>query len=148
MAGPNIAVIVSGSGFADALAAGPHAGACAAPILIAGSPATATFLTANTAKVGVVRAIGGPAAVSATDLTAAATAATAGTPTAMLTINEGNPAIKVNFSTAIATAGAVQVNNGVNVCGTTLTALPARWWCSRTEHLLPHHGERRPRCGH
>ena len=87
--GPNIGVIVNGGGFADALAAGPHAGACSAPILIAGSPATAAFLTANTAKVGVVRAIGGLAAVSAADLTAAATAATAGTPTATLTADLG-----------------------------------------------------------
>ncbi len=125
VAGPNIGVIVNGTGFADALAAGPHAGTCAAPILLAGSPATATFLTANTSKVGVVRAIGGTAAVSAADLTAAATAATAGTPTAMLSINELNPVIKVDFSTAIVGVGDVKVNNGADLCGATATALPA-----------------------
>ena len=121
----NVALIVSGSGFADALSAGPHAGVCNAPILIAGSPSTATFLTANTAKVGVVRAIGGPAAVSAESLTAAATAATVGTPTAMMAINQANPVIKVDFSTAIATAGTVKVNNGADLCVATATALPA-----------------------
>ena len=137
VAGPNIGIIVSGSGFADALAAGPHAGACAAPILIAGSPATATFLTANTAKVGVVRAIGGPAAVSAADLTAAATAATAGTPTSMLTINQGNPVIKVVFSTTIVGTGDVKLNNGADLCpAPALTTLPATAIASGTCYLI------------
>ena len=126
VAGPNLGVIVNGNGFADALAAGPHAGACSAPILIAGSPATATFLTANSGKVGVVRAIGGLAAVPAADLTAAATAATAGTPTSMLTIHQGNPVIKVDFSTVISGTGDVKVNNGLDLCPVpALTALPA-----------------------
>ena len=74
---------------------------------------------------GVVRAIGGLAAVSAADLTAAATAATAGTPTAMLSINELNPVIKVDFSTAIVGVGDVKVNNGADLCGACATALPA-----------------------
>jgi putative cell wall-binding protein len=127
--GPNIALIVNGGGFADALAAGPHAGACSAPILIAGSPSTATFLTANTAKVGVVRAIGGTAAVSAADLTAAATAATAGTPTALLTADQGSTVTKVEFGSVITVAGTVRVNNalvGTDPCAVvTGTALPA-----------------------
>ena len=124
--GPNIGIIVNGNGFADALAAGPHAGACGAPILLAGSPSTATFLTVNTAKVGVVRAIGGTAAVSAADLTAASTAATAGTPTAVLTIHEGNGVIKTVFSETIAVgAGTVKVNNTASLCGGYSTVNPA-----------------------
>lgn len=136
----NIALIVSGAGFADALSAGPHAGVCKAPILIAGSPSTATFLTANTAKVGVVRAIGGAAAVSAESLTAAAAAATVGTPTSMLAINEANPVIKVDFSTAIATAGSVKVNNGGELCGATATVLPAGALAAGTCYLITANG--------
>lgn len=74
-AGPNLVTIVNGAAFADALAAGPNAGTCRAPILISGSPATIAFAQNNRAALGLIRAIGGVNAVSDTDLTAIATAA-------------------------------------------------------------------------
>ncbi len=123
--GPNMALIVNGSTFADALAAGPHAGSCGAPILIAGNAASSTFLTANTANVGLIRAIGGTAAVPDADLTAAVTAASSATPTTVLTIHEANAVIKAEFSETISVTGDVKVNNGADLCGATATVLPA-----------------------
>jgi putative cell wall-binding protein len=117
VAGPNLALIVSGSGFADALAAGPHGGVCAAPILIAGDDATSTFLTAQASSVGLIRAIGGTAAVSADALTAAVAAATTATPTAAITAFLSNDVIRVDFSETVtvgvgaAPANLVRVNN-------------------------------------
>lgn len=128
VAGPNIALLLNGTGFADALAAGPHAGACGAPILLSGSASTSTFLMANTAKVGVVRAIGGTSAVPAADLTAAKTAATATTPTATLTVNQGSAVYSVAFSEAMGSAtGSIKVNNGAELCGALVasTTVPA-----------------------
>lgn len=74
-AGPNTVNIVNGAAFADALAAGPNAGSCRAPILLSGSPATLTFAQTNRGAIGLVRAIGGPTAVTDVDLIAIATAA-------------------------------------------------------------------------
>lgn len=116
----NIALIVSGNSFADAMAAAPHAGACRAPILIAGSPATSVFLGAASSAVGVVRAIGGTAAVSAEALTAAKDAATTVTPTVQLSANAGNAVVAMEFSELIDTSAhagrAVTINNTTTVC--------------------------------
>jgi putative cell wall-binding protein len=75
--GPNIALIIDGDNFADAMAAAPHAGLCRAPMLIGGSASTTSFASANSAVVGIVRAIGGTTAVPPTEMTAAKTAASA-----------------------------------------------------------------------
>lgn len=127
-AGPNIALVVSGTGFADALAAGPHAGNCSAPILIAGSSASAEFLTGAAARVGVVRAIGGTAAVSAEALTAAKTAATQATPTATISTYPAHEVVRVQFSGAInaALGGQIRLNNTTDLCAavTAVAALP------------------------
>lgn len=74
-AGPNAILLVNGAVFADALSAGPLAGVCRSPILVAGSPATLDLARRRAAEIGTVRAIGGSAAVTAEQLTAAALAA-------------------------------------------------------------------------
>jgi putative cell wall-binding protein len=125
--GPNVALIIDGDNFADAMSAAPHSGTCRAPMLIGGSASTATFATANSSVVGIVRAIGGTTAVPATELTAAKTGATTATPTAALTIYQGNTVITVDFSETIALTGSVgtiRVNNGVDLCAAD-AALPA-----------------------
>jgi putative cell wall-binding protein len=126
--GPNIALVVSGTNFADALAAGPHGGICKAPILIAGSAASAAFATANAAKIGLVRVIGGTSAVSAADLTALKTAATTATPTATITADQGSGVIRVDFSEKmdVTVAGDVRINNSsTGICATNSAVISA-----------------------
>ena len=117
-AGPNVALVVDGDNFADAMSAAPHSGTCRAPILLGGSSSTTAFMTANSASVGIVRAIGGLNAVSAAELTAAKTAATQNTPTAVVGANIAHNVISVTFSEAMATvnAGTIKVNNGADLC--------------------------------
>ncbi len=125
-AGPNMVVLVDGDNFPDAMTAAQHAGLCQDPILLAGSPSTISFMQEESASVGLVRAIGGLAAVFAEELTAAQSAATSVTPTAAITANVGHNMVRVKFSEAIDPTGpgTVKLNNGTDICVTDTTVFP------------------------
>jgi len=121
--GPNMVLLVSGDQYADAMVSAPQAGICKAPILFAGSAASATFVTTNAAKVGLIKTIGGTAAVSAEDATAVKTSATTATPTGKVTAEVGNDVLTVEFSEKMAVGTpVVKVNNGIIPC--VVTAVP------------------------
>lgn len=137
----NAVLLVSGSSAADAMAAAPHAARCRAPMLIAGSAGTAAFLggPAGQTLVGVVKAIGGTAAVSAEQLTAAKDAATSATPTATIAATLDHDLIKVDFSEAMSNAnGDLTVNNGNDICVTQTpsAALPTTGLAADTCYLV------------
>jgi putative cell wall-binding protein len=113
---PQEVVLVSGENFADALAAGPHAGTIKAPMLLVQQcniPApTANFHVENNAVIDLVRAIGGTAAICDQVLTDAAAAATTVTPTATLAADQGRSSFTVEFSEAIVSSS-VQITDFV-----------------------------------
>jgi putative cell wall-binding protein len=117
VAGPNMVLLVNGNDYPDAMVSAPHAGICSAPILLAGSPASSAFVTANADKVGLVRTIGGTAAVSAEDATAIKTAGTLATPTGTITAEALIDVVTVEFSEKmIQGTPVVKVNNVTQTC--------------------------------
>jgi putative cell wall-binding protein len=106
-------VLVSGTMFADALAAGPHAGSIGAPMLLVEPctipEATAEFHIENNDVIDLVRAIGGAAAICDDVLEGAVAAATLATPTAEITAEQGRDSFTIEFSEAVTIA---DVDNG------------------------------------
>jgi len=127
--GVNMALLVSGNDYPDAMVSAPQAGRCKAPLLIAGSASSTAFVKANASKVGLIKTIGGISAVSAADATAVKTAATTATPTGVITAEVGSNILTVVFSERmVTTAGiSVKVNNVAVVCvsATAVATAPA-----------------------
>jgi putative cell wall-binding protein len=122
---PQETVLVSGEVFADALAAGPHAGTIKAPMLLVqpcALPApTKAFHTANSAVIDLVRAIGGTSAICDETLKEAVAAATIATPTATLVAEQGRNFIDVTFSEAMLASTFVGTDIAVASPGRTAT---------------------------
>lgn len=128
--------LVSGTSFADALAAAPYSGRANVINVLVGSgttlpAATSAFITANNATISKVNAIGGTSAVSAEQLTAAVAAATTVTPTATITAEQGRSSFTVTFSEAVSvtsastSANVVFARAGATVSASTATAVNA-----------------------
>jgi putative cell wall-binding protein len=125
-AAPQEIVLVSGENFADALAAGPHAGAIRAPMLLVQQCAiptpTAEFHVENNALVDLVRAIGGPAAICEDVLDGAVAAATQVTPTATITAEQSRPTFTVVFSEKVVAASVTAADFTISRVGATVEA--------------------------
>ncbi len=126
--------IMSGAGFADALASAPYWGSAAVNTiaLLVGSgdtlPSQTTALIAsNNATIGTVTAVGGTSAVSAAQLAAAVAAATTVTPTVTISGEQGRSTFTLTFSEKV-TVGSVASNvvfarTGATVSVSTATAV-------------------------
>jgi putative cell wall-binding protein len=126
-AAPQEIVLVSGENFADALAAGPHAGAIRAPMLLVQQcniPApTAAFHVENAPVIDLVRAIGGTAAICEDVLDGAVAAATTVTPTATLAGDQGRTTFTVEFSEAILSSSVAPADFAVASPSRTVTPI-------------------------
>jgi putative cell wall-binding protein len=100
-------VLVSGVNFADALAAGPHAGLINAPMLLVRPcdiPApTAAFHVENAIAVNLIRAIGGAAAICDAVLDGAVSVVTQVTPSVTILAEQGRNFLTVTFSERVST---------------------------------------------
>ena len=114
--------IEQSGGGADALAAAAYLGQAKAPALGAGASGlateTSTWLTAHNGATGVnkIHAIGGTAAVSAAQLTAADAAGTIAGPVATITAGNGQSSVVIAFSQTV-TASSAGLSTGYSIFG-------------------------------
>jgi putative cell wall-binding protein len=114
--GKGTVVLFNGfDGFADGLAAGPHAGKIGAVLLPVQKDsipaATAKYHVDNAASISTVRIIGGTAAISQTVADGAKAAATIAGPTATIAATAGASSFTVTFSAAVDSADLVAAGN-------------------------------------